>query len=92
MYKIIAPNKVTEKAWGLNFIEGIAESEDEYLSNKLKKKGYEVTLLEDEQKEGYEVTLLEDEQKEDPENENPEKDSTPEQGEEKKSAKQKKAE
>lgn len=45
MYKIIAPNKVTEKAWGLNFVEGEAETENDYLASKLKKKGYKVEVI-----------------------------------------------
>lgn len=42
MYNIRAPRPVTEKAWGLIFTDGIAKTENEYLANKLKGKGYKV--------------------------------------------------
>lgn len=62
MYKIISPNKVTEKAWGLNFVEGVAETENDYLASKLEKKGYKVEHLEPPKEENESDDTPEDDQ------------------------------
>lgn len=46
MYKIKAKVEFSGVAWGLHFINGIAETDNEYLAKKLEKKGYEVTKKE----------------------------------------------
>lgn len=40
VYTITAPNPVTEKAWGLDFIEGVAHTDNKALADKLVGKGY----------------------------------------------------
>ncbi len=46
MYKITAPVLSTEKAWGLNFVNGMAETDSEYLASKLGRKGYKIEDIE----------------------------------------------
>lgn len=43
MYTIKAPTPITEKAWGLDFINGLAKTSNSYLASKLKSKGYKIT-------------------------------------------------
>lgn len=42
-YTIIAPNAITGKAWGLDFIEGVAHTDNKALAGKLEHRGYKVT-------------------------------------------------
>lgn len=42
MYKITAPVLLIEKAWGLDFVNGVTQTDNEYLATKLEKKGYKV--------------------------------------------------
>lgn len=43
MYTIKAKVEFSGVAWGLHFVNGVAETGNEYLAKKLEKKGYEVT-------------------------------------------------
>ena len=43
MYKIKAKVEFSGDAWGLHFINGVAETDNKVLASKLQKKGYEVT-------------------------------------------------
>lgn len=47
MFKIKAPTNYTGNGWGLNFIEGEAETDNAVLAKKLESKGYEVERIED---------------------------------------------
>ena len=42
MYKIKANAEFSGTAWGLRFINGVAETENKFLANKLQRKGYKV--------------------------------------------------
>lgn len=42
VYTIIAPNPITGKAWGLDFTEGVAHTDNQALADKLVWKGYRV--------------------------------------------------
>lgn len=42
VYTIIAPNPITGKAWGLDFTEGVAHTDNKALADKLVRKGYRV--------------------------------------------------
>lgn len=42
-FTIKAPVTFTGSGWGLAFVEGVAQTDDEYLARKLRGKGYEVT-------------------------------------------------
>ncbi|MDF2907962.1 MAG: Uncharacterized protein K0R34_3283 [Herbinix sp.] len=42
MYIIKANVEFSGVAWGLHFINGVAETDNEFLANKLQRKGYEV--------------------------------------------------
>lgn len=50
-YKIIAPQLVFGKNWGLDFMNGVAETEDMVLAHKLGKKGYSVEEIKKKAKE-----------------------------------------
>lgn len=43
MYKIKAKAEFSGVAWGLQFVNGVAETDNKILAKKLQKKGYEVT-------------------------------------------------
>ena len=43
MYKIKTKVEFSGIAWGLHFINGVAETDNKYLAYKLQSKGYEVT-------------------------------------------------
>lgn len=47
MYTIKAKVEFSGVAWGLHFINGVAETDNEFLANKLQRKGYEVTKKEE---------------------------------------------
>lgn len=47
MFKIKAPTKYTGKGWGLNFVEGEAETDNAALAKKLESKGYKVEKIEE---------------------------------------------
>ena len=46
MYTIKAKVEFSGVAWGLRFINGVAETDHQFLANKLQKKGYEVSKKE----------------------------------------------
>lgn len=43
MYTVKAKSKFTGKAWGLNFIDGAAKTDDKVLAEKLGRRGYAVS-------------------------------------------------
>ncbi len=47
MFKIKAPTNYTGKGWGLNFVEGEAETDNAVLAKKLESKGYKVVKIEE---------------------------------------------
>lgn len=49
-FTIRAPVAFTGSGWGLAFVEGVAQTDDEYLAHKLEGKGYEVTEVTSAQK------------------------------------------
>jgi len=68
MYNIKAKVEFSGVAWGLQFVNGVDETKNEYLAKKLKKKGYVVTKVEKvsgkKSKEPENVHATEDEDKE----------------------------
>lgn len=60
MYIIKALMPITEKAWGLDFIGGEAKTDNDYLANKLKSKGYKVTKEEKRESSKFDGFTIED--------------------------------
>lgn len=42
-YTVKAPVSFTGTGWGLAFVDGVAQTDDDYLADKLQGKGYTVT-------------------------------------------------